>query len=169
MCKLAAFTGHRLRQHDLLGQLSTATAGGLYTNESTSSSSSASQTSSPLCGDGQPIGQLLHLAEQVARDQFVRGEEPLQQQQANMSQANSKVPVRWTALEALAFGRFTSASDVWSFGVLCWEVLSFGERPYWNWTNQEVIKALEQGYRLPAPEVSVSGDCALVIKLFSSY
>ena len=35
-----------------------------------------------------------------------------------------------------------------------WEVISYGERPYWNWSNQDVIKAVEKGYRLPPPMVS---------------
>lgn len=47
-----------------------------------------------------------------------------------------KIPVRWTAPEAIAFRKFTSASDVWSYGVVLWEVMSYGERPYWNWSNQ---------------------------------
>ena len=62
-----------------------------------------------------------------------------------------KIPVRWTAPEAIAFRKFTSASDVWSFGIVMWEVMSYGERPYWDWSNQEVIKAIEKGFRLPAP------------------
>ena len=62
-----------------------------------------------------------------------------------------KIPVRWTAPEAIAFRKFTSSSDVWSFGIVMWEVMSFGERPYWTWSNQDVIKAIEKGYRLPAP------------------
>lgn len=62
-----------------------------------------------------------------------------------------KIPVRWTAPEAIAFRKFTSSSDVWSFGIVMWEVMSYGERPYWTWSNQDVIKAIEKGYRLPAP------------------
>lgn len=62
-----------------------------------------------------------------------------------------KIPVRWTAPEAIAFRKFTSSSDVWSFGIVMWEVMSYGERPYWTWSNQDVIKAIERGYRLPAP------------------
>ncbi|KAJ6220475.1 hypothetical protein RDWZM_006287, partial [Blomia tropicalis] len=62
-----------------------------------------------------------------------------------------KIPVRWTAPEAIAFRKFTSASDVWSFGIVCWEVMSYGERPYWTWSNQDVIKSIEKGYRLPPP------------------
>ncbi|XP_066297726.1 ephrin type-B receptor 3-like [Branchiostoma lanceolatum] len=62
-----------------------------------------------------------------------------------------KIPIRWTSPEAIAFRKFTSASDVWSYGVLVWEVMSYGERPYWNWSNQDVIKSVEAGYRLPPP------------------
>lgn len=62
-----------------------------------------------------------------------------------------KIPVRWTAPEAIAYRKFTSASDVWSYGVVMWEVMSYGERPYWNWSNQDVIKAIEKGFRLPPP------------------
>ncbi|XP_024917043.1 ephrin type-B receptor 5 isoform X3 [Cynoglossus semilaevis] len=63
----------------------------------------------------------------------------------------SKVPVRWTAPEAFQHRKFSSASDVWSFGVLMWEVMSYGERPYWDMSNQEVMKAVADQYRLPAP------------------
>lgn len=55
-----------------------------------------------------------------------------------------KIPVRWTAPEAIAFRKFTSASDVWSLGIVMWEVMSYGERPYWNWSNQDVIKSIEK-------------------------
>ncbi|KAH0511334.1 Ephrin type-A receptor 5 [Microtus ochrogaster] len=62
-----------------------------------------------------------------------------------------KIPIRWTAPEAIAFRKLTSASDVWSYGIVMWEVVSYGERPYWEMTNQDVIKAVEEGYRLPSP------------------
>ncbi|XP_039223586.1 ephrin type-A receptor 8 isoform X1 [Crotalus tigris] len=62
-----------------------------------------------------------------------------------------KIPVRWTAPEAITFRKFSSASDVWSYGIVTWEVLAYGERPYWNMTNQDVIQSVEEGYRLPAP------------------
>ena len=46
--------------------------------------------------------------------------------------------MRWTALEAIEYRKFTAASDVWSYGVLLWEIMSFAERPYWDWSNFEV-------------------------------
>uniref|UniRef100_A0A8C6PG62 receptor protein-tyrosine kinase n=1 Tax=Nothobranchius furzeri TaxID=105023 RepID=A0A8C6PG62_NOTFU len=62
-----------------------------------------------------------------------------------------KIPIRWTAPEAIAYRKFTSASDVWSYGIVMWEVMSYGERPYWEMSNQDVIKAVEENYRLPGP------------------
>lgn len=46
--------------------------------------------------------------------------------------------MRWTAPEAIAYRKFTSASDVWSYGIVTWEVMSYGERPYWDMSNQDV-------------------------------
>uniref|UniRef100_A0A8C5A674 receptor protein-tyrosine kinase n=1 Tax=Gadus morhua TaxID=8049 RepID=A0A8C5A674_GADMO len=65
--------------------------------------------------------------------------------------SGGKIPIRWTAPEAVAYGKFSSASDVWSYGILMWEVMSYGERPYWEMSNQDVILSIEEGYRLPAP------------------
>lgn len=62
-----------------------------------------------------------------------------------------KIPIRWTAPEAIAYRKFTSASDVWSFGIVMWEVMAFGERPYWDMSNHEVMKAINENFRLPAP------------------
>lgn len=62
-----------------------------------------------------------------------------------------KIPIRWTAPEAIAYRKFTSASDVWSFGIVMWEVMAFGERPYWDMSNHEVMKAINEKFRLPAP------------------
>lgn len=54
------------------------------------------------------------------------------------SSQGGKIPVRWTAPEAIAYRKFTSASDVWSYGIVTWEVMSYGERPYWDMSNQDV-------------------------------
>ncbi|XP_010888800.1 ephrin type-A receptor 4 [Esox lucius] len=62
-----------------------------------------------------------------------------------------KLPIRWTAPEAITYRKFTPASDIWSYGVVMWEVMSYGERPYWDMSNQDVIKAVDEGYRLPPP------------------
>ena len=41
-----------------------------------------------------------------------------------------QIPIKWTAPEALNYGKYTSLCDVWSFGVLCWEIFSKGGTPY---------------------------------------
>lgn len=58
-----------------------------------------------------------------------------------------KIPIRWTAPEAIQYRKFTSSSDCWSYGIVMWEVMSYGERPYWDMSNQDVSKALHT-YRL---------------------
>lgn len=46
--------------------------------------------------------------------------------------------LRWAAPEVIAHGKHTTSSDVWSFGIVMWEVMSYGERPYWDMSDQEV-------------------------------
>lgn len=55
-----------------------------------------------------------------------------------------KIPIRWTSPEAIAYRKFTSASDAWSYGIVLWEVMSYGERPYWEMSNQDVSKLLSE-------------------------
>ncbi|XP_077374738.1 tyrosine-protein kinase Fes/Fps isoform X2 [Festucalex cinctus] len=62
-----------------------------------------------------------------------------------------QIPIKWTAPEALNYGRYTTESDVWSFGVLLWEVFSMGMIPYTSMSNQQVRDEVEKGYRMPAP------------------
>jgi hypothetical protein len=62
-----------------------------------------------------------------------------------------QLPVRWTAPEALEDQKFTSESDVWSFGVLLYEIWTNGGFPYGDMSNQKVWTAVVGGYRLPSP------------------
>nr|XP_046205226.1 tyrosine-protein kinase Fes/Fps-like [Oncorhynchus gorbuscha]XP_046205227.1 tyrosine-protein kinase Fes/Fps-like [Oncorhynchus gorbuscha]XP_046205228.1 tyrosine-protein kinase Fes/Fps-like [Oncorhynchus gorbuscha]XP_046205229.1 tyrosine-protein kinase Fes/Fps-like [Oncorhynchus gorbuscha] len=62
-----------------------------------------------------------------------------------------QIPVKWTAPEALNYGRYTTESDVWSFGVLLWEIFSRGVTPYTSMTNQQTRDEVEKGYRMLAP------------------
>uniref|UniRef100_A0A8C6RBF5 Tyrosine-protein kinase n=1 Tax=Nannospalax galili TaxID=1026970 RepID=A0A8C6RBF5_NANGA len=64
----------------------------------------------------------------------------------------AKFPIKWTAPEAINFGSFTIKSDIWSFGILLMEIVTYGRIPYPGMTNPEVIRALEHGYRMPRPE-----------------
>lgn len=63
----------------------------------------------------------------------------------------AKFPIKWTAPEAANYGSFTIKSDVWSFGILMTEIITYGRTPYPGMSNLEVITALERGYRMPCP------------------
>ncbi|XP_026637718.1 ephrin type-A receptor 10 isoform X1 [Microtus ochrogaster] len=80
---------------------------------------------------------------------FGRG--PRDRAEAVYTTMSGRSPALWAAPETLQFGHFSSASDVWSFGIVMWEVMAFGERPYWDMSGQDVIKAVEDGFRLPPP------------------
>ena len=49
-----------------------------------------------------------------------------------------KIPVKWTAPEALSYKKYSTASDVWSFGIVLYEIWALGIKPYHNMTNAEV-------------------------------
>ncbi|KAE8574217.1 hypothetical protein XENTR_v10003333 [Xenopus tropicalis] len=63
----------------------------------------------------------------------------------------SKFPIKWTSPEAANYGSFTIKSDIWSFGVLLSEIMTYGRSPYPGMSNSEVMAALERGYRMPCP------------------
>ena len=64
-----------------------------------------------------------------------------------------RVALKWAAPESLNHQRFTTASDVWSCGVLMWEVLSFGKEPYEALNMMATLSFTSQGGRLSKPEV----------------
>ncbi|XP_038655888.1 tyrosine-protein kinase Blk isoform X2 [Scyliorhinus canicula] len=64
----------------------------------------------------------------------------------------AKFPIKWTAPEAINYGTFTIKSDVWSFGILLTEIVTFGRVPYPGMSNPEVIRNLDRDYRMPCPD-----------------
>ncbi|XP_058807522.1 muscle, skeletal receptor tyrosine protein kinase-like isoform X2 [Phymastichus coffea] len=72
------------------------------------------------------------------------------------------LPVRWMSPESVVYGRFTLESDVWSFGVVLWEVYSFGKQPYYGHNNDEVMKLILQGIMLIPPEDCPAYVCQLM-------
>uniref|UniRef100_A0A914CXP0 Protein kinase domain-containing protein n=1 Tax=Acrobeloides nanus TaxID=290746 RepID=A0A914CXP0_9BILA len=64
---------------------------------------------------------------------------------------NKKLPIKWLSLEALLDRLFTEKSDVWSFGVLMYEMFSFGATPYETMNNDELVMFLQSGGRLERP------------------
>lgn len=67
-------------------------------------------------------------------------------------QSKSLLPVRWMPPESILFGKFTSESDIWSFGVVLWEVFSYGHQPYYGYSNPEVIEIVRSRRLLQCPE-----------------
>ncbi|XP_055758972.1 focal adhesion kinase 1-like, partial [Salvelinus fontinalis] len=65
--------------------------------------------------------------------------------------SKGKLPIKWMAPESINFRRFTSASDVWMFGVCMWEILIYGVKPFQGVKNNDVIGRIENGERLTMP------------------
>uniref|UniRef100_A0A3Q1AMC6 Tyrosine-protein kinase n=1 Tax=Amphiprion ocellaris TaxID=80972 RepID=A0A3Q1AMC6_AMPOC len=64
----------------------------------------------------------------------------------------AKFPIKWTAPEAINYGTFTIKSDMWSFGVLLYEIITYGKIPYPGMTKGEVMSSVQRGYRMPQPD-----------------
>uniref|UniRef100_G3UGM2 Protein kinase domain-containing protein n=1 Tax=Loxodonta africana TaxID=9785 RepID=G3UGM2_LOXAF len=63
-----------------------------------------------------------------------------------------QIPIKWTAPEALNYGRYRSESGAWSFGILLWETFSLGVCPYPGMTNQQAQEQVERGYWVSASQ-----------------
>ncbi|KAJ1128580.1 hypothetical protein NDU88_006957 [Pleurodeles waltl] len=70
------------------------------------------------------------------------------------SSTGSKFPVKWSAPEVFRYGRYSSKSDVWSFGVVMWEVFTEAKIPFENRTNGEVVEDISAGLRLYKPKLA---------------
>ena len=62
------------------------------------------------------------------------------------------IPIRWMPLEAILYNKFTSESDVWSFGVVLWEIFSFALQPYYGMTHEEAVKYVREAKVLSCPD-----------------
>lgn len=62
-----------------------------------------------------------------------------------VSDGMKQIPVKWTAPEALNFGKYTSLCDVWSYGILMWEIFSRGDTPYSGMSNSRARERIDTG------------------------
>jgi serine/threonine protein kinase len=78
-----------------------------------------------------------------------------------------KIPVRWTAPEALMQRQFSTSSDVWSFGIVLWEIWTYGDIPYGTWGNERIIQEVTEGYRLSRPRTCPNLVYALMLEAWA--
>uniref|UniRef100_A0A1L8DLX7 Tyrosine-protein kinase n=1 Tax=Nyssomyia neivai TaxID=330878 RepID=A0A1L8DLX7_9DIPT len=84
-----------------------------------------------------------------------------------VSDGMKQIPIKWTAPEALNFGKYTSLCDVWSYGILMWEIFSKGDTPYSGMSNARARERIDAGYRMPAPEQTPPDMYRLMLRCWS--
>ncbi|XP_020813168.1 tyrosine-protein kinase Fer isoform X6 [Drosophila serrata] len=86
-----------------------------------------------------------------------------------VSDGMKQIPVKWTAPEALNFGKYTSQCDVWSYGILMWEIYSKGDTPYSGMSNSRARERIDtEGYRMPTPENTPAEMYRLMLKCWAA-
>ncbi|XP_030921544.1 receptor tyrosine-protein kinase erbB-3-like, partial [Geospiza fortis] len=75
-----------------------------------------------------------------------------------------KTPIKWMALESIHFGKYTHQSDVWSYGVTLWEMMTFGAEPYAGIRLAEVPDLLEKGEQLSQPQICTIDVYMVMVK-----
>ncbi|XP_075877795.1 epidermal growth factor receptor isoform X1 [Nelusetta ayraudi] len=75
-----------------------------------------------------------------------------------------KVPIKWMALESILNRTYTHQSDVWSYGVTVWELMTFGTKPYDGIPASEIAGVLEKGERLPQPPICTIDVYMIMVK-----
>ncbi|XP_007439068.1 tyrosine-protein kinase Srms [Python bivittatus] len=83
--------------------------------------------------------------------------------------SNAMIPVKWTAPEAAIYQTYSPKSDVWSYGILLYEVFSYGQCPYDGMTNQETIQQITRGYRLPRPNSCSPEIYSIMLECWKSH
>lgn len=71
-----------------------------------------------------------------------------------ISSSGAKFPIKWSPPEVFHFNKYSSKSDVWSFGVLMWEVFTEGKMPFENKSNLQVVESISKGFRLYRPQLA---------------
>ncbi|XP_033474726.1 BDNF/NT-3 growth factors receptor isoform X2 [Epinephelus lanceolatus] len=64
---------------------------------------------------------------------------------------HTMLPIRWMPPESIMYRKFTTESDVWSLGVVLWEIFTYGKQPWYQLSNNEVIECITQGRVLQRP------------------
>ena len=80
---------------------------------------------------------------------------------------DSQLPVRWMPIEAILYGKMGHESDIWSYGIVLWEVFSYGLQPYYGYNDQEVIDMIQARHILPCPDECQPFFYALMIECWN--
>nr|XP_030688401.1 tyrosine-protein kinase transmembrane receptor ROR2 isoform X2 [Globicephala melas] len=79
------------------------------------------------------------------------------------------LPIRWMSPEAIMYGKFSVDSDIWSYGVVLWEVFSYGLQPYCGHSNQDVVEMVRSRQVLPCPDDCPAWVYALMIECWHEF
>nr|XP_013808906.1 PREDICTED: tyrosine-protein kinase transmembrane receptor ROR2-like [Apteryx mantelli mantelli] len=82
---------------------------------------------------------------------------------------NSLLPIRWMSPEAIMYGKFSIDSDIWSYGVVLWEVFSYGLQPYCGYSNQDVIEMIRNRQVLPCPDECPTWIYTLMLECWNEF
>uniref|UniRef100_A0A8C1Z2S8 Receptor protein-tyrosine kinase n=1 Tax=Cyprinus carpio TaxID=7962 RepID=A0A8C1Z2S8_CYPCA len=88
----------------------------------------------------------------------------LETNEKEYSADGGKMPIKWMALECIHYRKFTHQSDVWSYGVTIWELMTFGGKPYDGIPTREIPDILEKGERLPQPPICTIDVYMVMVK-----
>ncbi|MFT7815739.1 tyrosine-protein kinase transmembrane receptor ROR2 isoform X1, partial [Arapaima gigas] len=81
----------------------------------------------------------------------------------------SPFPIRWMSPEAIVYGKFSTDSDIWSYGVVLWEVFSYGLQPYCGYSNQDVIEMVRNRQVLSCPDDCPAWIYTLMLECWSEF
>ncbi|MFH4974966.1 hypothetical protein AB6A40_001675 [Gnathostoma spinigerum] len=79
------------------------------------------------------------------------------------------MPIRWMSKEAIQHGRYSEASDVWSFGITLWEIFSYGKQPYDGYANPEVIELINMRNLLECPQSCPTNIYSLMVECWHDH
>ncbi|NWX94265.1 ROR2 kinase, partial [Nothoprocta pentlandii] len=79
------------------------------------------------------------------------------------------LPIRWMSPEAIMYGKFSIDSDIWSYGVVLWEVFSYGLQPYCGYSNQDVIEMIRNQQILPCPDECPTWIYTLMLECWNEF
>lgn len=83
--------------------------------------------------------------------------------------SKTNIPARWMAIESLLENKFTTESNVWSFGVVLWEMTTLGDTPFIGLNGSDIIERLKKGERLPKPESCSQEMYDIMLKCWLKY